>query len=129
MPDYIPVVPLVLFVVVLIGVIHFIRLMHAALLHMTLRKAIADKDPVARDLAEKIDQRLDQPGELQGDDRNGLVLVAIGLAIFGFGLIQQNAYLRPTLGAALFPALVGAALLLRDWQVRRAIARERSAGA
>ncbi len=115
-------------VLLLIGVIQVLRLAHAALLHLTLRKAISVDAPIARDLVDKIDQRLDQQRELPGDDRNGLVLIALGLAIAGFGLIQQDDTLRSMLGAALFPLFVGVALLIRRWLVQRAIASEIATG-
>lgn len=110
--------------IILIGVIHILRLFHAALLHMTLRKAITANAPVAQGLVEKIDQRMDRQGELPGDDRNGLVLIALGLAIAGYGIIQQDENIRAALGASLFPLFVGIALLVRRWLVDRAIKRE-----
>lgn len=115
-------------VLLLIGVIQVLRLAHATLLHLTLRKAISVDAPIARDLVEKIDQRMERQGELPGDDRNGLVLIALGLAIAGFGLIQQDQTLRSMLGAALFPLFVGIALLIRRWLVERAIASEIATG-
>ena len=63
-----------------------------------------------------------------GDDRNALVLLAIGLAMAGFGLIQGNEQLiRISAGAALFPAFVGIALLVRRRLARAAAAEERAA--
>lgn len=115
-------------VLLLIGLIQVLRLAHATLLHLTLRKAISVDAPIARDLVEKIDQRMERQGELPGDDRNGLVLIALGLAIAGFGLIQQDNTLRSMLGAALFPLFVGIALLIRRWLVERAIASEIATG-
>lgn len=108
----------------LIAFIQFLRLLHAWMLHSTLRQAIKSDAPAAMPLVDKIDRKMERQGELPGDDRNGLVLVALGLALAGFGLIQQDANMRMTLGAALFPLLVGTALLLRDFLVKRAIARE-----
>ena len=63
-----------------------------------------------------------------GDDRIALVLIAIGVAIAGFGLIQgaENA-IRMTLGAALFPLLVGVALLVNRMLQKRALAGEQAA--
>ncbi|MBA3837117.1 MAG: hypothetical protein H2054_01725 [Sphingomonas sp.] len=115
-------------VLLLICVIQVLRLAHATLLHLTLRKAISVDAPIARDLVDKIDQRMERQGELPGDDRNGLVLIALGLAIAGFGLIQQDGTLRSMLGAALFPLFVGIALLIRRWLVERAIASETATG-
>ena len=113
----------------LIAFAQLLRLLHAWMLHQTLRRAVASDAPVAGALVDKIDKRMDRQGELPGDDRNGLVLVALGLAIAGFGLIQQDDSTRVALGAALFPLLVGLALLLRDFLVKRAIAREIAADA
>ena len=63
-----------------------------------------------------------------GDDRNALVLLALGLAMAGFGLIQGNEQLiRVSAGAALFPAFVGIALLVRRRLARVAAAEERNA--
>src|SRR3546814_1533728 len=62
-----------------------------------------------------------------GDDRNGLVLLAIGLAMAGFGVIQgHEQMIRLSAGAALFPAFVGLALLLRRRWARAEAAGERS---
>jgi hypothetical protein len=108
----------------LIGFVQFLRLIHAWMLHRTLRQAIKEDAPVAAPLVDKIDRKSDRQGELPGDDRNGLVLVALGLALGGFALIQQDSNMRMTLGAALFPLFVGLALLCRDFLVKRAIARE-----
>ena len=67
-------------------------------------------------------------GDVGGDDRNGLVLIALGLAMAGFGLIQGHEQLiRISAGAALFPGLVGAALLYRRRLARAAAAEERTA--
>ena len=111
-------------IIVLIGFVQLLRLLHAWMLHRTLREAIKSDAPVAAPLVDKIDKKMERQGELPGDDRNGLVLIALGLALAGFALIQQDANMRMTLGAALFPLFVGLALLLRDFLVKRAIARE-----
>jgi len=101
------------------------RIIQARMIHTSLKRALT----VDRNLAEMLAMKLDAVGsrpEPRGDDRNGLVLVAIGLAAAGFGLIQQDSETRTICGVALFPLLVGAALLLRHALVRRAAAKMRA---
>jgi hypothetical protein len=52
-----------------------------------------------------------EPGA--NDLRNGMVLIALALAIAGFGLIEGGSSIKETMGIALFPLFVGIALLLR----------------
>src|SRR5688500_16266621 len=91
--------------------IYFLKLLQAWLLHRTLRDAIKRDSAVAGDLVDKIDRSdwADQGRQRLGsDDRNGLVLVAIGLAVFGFAMVVNEAdWVRYGIGAALFPLLVG----------------------
>ena len=99
------------------------RIIQAWMIHTSLRKAMATDRKLAEDLATKLDF-VGTGREQRNDDRNGLVLVAIGLATAGFGLIQEDANVRTILGAALFPLLIGAALLLRDWMMRLTAAKK-----
>ncbi|MEA3065145.1 MAG: hypothetical protein QOJ27_1591 [Sphingomonadales bacterium] len=116
----------------LLGFIYLLRLIQAWLLHRSLREAIRKDSVHAGMLVDRIGR-----GDLGGlrveagtDDRTGLVLVAIGIAVAGFSLIaNQQDWLRLGLGAALFPTLVGAALLLRHYLVRRAAEPDIAAGA
>lgn len=106
--------------------IYFLKLLQAWLLHRTLRNAIERDSSIAGDLVDKID-RSDWSDvgrqRLGSDDRNGLVLVAIGLAAFGFALVVNDPqWLRYGIGAALFPLLVGLALLVRHFWLKREIA-------
>ena len=107
----------------LLGFIYFLRLIQAWMLHRSLRDAIKKDSVHAGMLVDRIG-RSDLSGpRVEGgtDDRTGLVLIAIGIAIAGFTLIaNQQDWLRLGLGAALFPTLVGAALLLRHYMLRRA---------
>ncbi len=99
------------------------RLLQALLIHLSLRRALAANSPLAADLVDKINRPYERSGaaENPGDDRNGLVLIAIGLAMAGFGWIQGDSQLlRLAAGAALFPLFVGLALLIRRRLVRRA---------
>jgi hypothetical protein len=116
----------------LLGFIYFLRLIQAWMLHRSLRDAIKRDSAHVGLLVDRIGR-----GDLGGprvdggtDDRTGLVLVAIGIAIAGFSLIaNQQDWLRLGLGAALFPTLVGAALLLRHYLLRRAAEPDIAAGA
>jgi hypothetical protein len=100
----------------LLAFIFFLRLVQAWLLHRTLRDAIAKNSEQAGLLVDSIAR-----GELGGgrndggtDDRTGLVLVALGIALAGFSIIVGDPqWLRYGIGGALFPVLTGAALLIR----------------
>jgi hypothetical protein len=114
----------------LLAVFLLMRLIQSWMLHRAINRAIDAKSDVAPILVDKVDQpfRLSGPGEMPGDDRNGLVLVAIGLAMAGFGTIQGDEdVIRIAAGAALFPLFVGIALLVRRRLVMRAIAKELAA--
>ena len=98
------------------GFIFFLRLIQAWLLHRTLREAITRDSQVAENLIDRLERGDQRKWEQAGDDRNGLVLIAIGIALTGFALIvNEPEWLRYQLGAALFPTLVGAALLVRHF--------------
>lgn len=103
------------------------RIIQAWMIHRSLRAAMATDRKLAEDLAAKLDI-VGQRAEPRGDDRAGLVLVAIGLATAGYGLILDDASTRAMLGAALFPSFVGAALLLRHALHKRATAKKRVGG-
>jgi hypothetical protein len=98
------------------------RIIQAWMIHRSLRAAMVTDRKLAEDLAGKLDI-VGQRAEPRGDDRAGLVLIAIGLATAGYGLILNDASIRAMLGAALFPLFVGVALLLRHVTRQRAIAK------
>ncbi|UKK83408.1 hypothetical protein L7H23_12635 [Sphingopyxis sp. BSN-002] len=117
-----------------IGFFLLARLLHAWMLHRSIRRALEAKSDAALPLIDKLNKPYEhlgvgpRQGDAPGDDRNGLVLIAIGLAMAGFGLIQGHEQLvRLSAGAALFPAFVGAALLYRRRLARAAAAGERGA--
>jgi len=116
----------------LLGFIYFLRLVQAWMLHRTLRDAISKDSEHSGMLVDRIG-RGDLGGPRAGaaaDDRTGLVLVALGIALAGFSLIVgEPEWLRYGLGAALFPALVGAALLVRHYKLRRTAEPDVAAGA
>jgi hypothetical protein len=114
----------------LVAFVYLLRLVQAWLLHRTLRDAIARDSALAEGLVERIDGRDRSNQQMQGDDRNGLVLIAIGLALAGFALIvNEPEWQRYGLGGALFPGLVGLALLARHVWLRRTLERDLAAGA
>ena len=113
--------------------IYFLKLLQAWLLHRTLRDAIQRDSAIAGELVDKID-RSDSTDlgrqRLGSDDRNGLVLVAVGLALFGFAMVVNDPeWIRYGIGAALFPLLVGLALLARHFWLSRVLEREVAARA
>lgn len=98
-------------------VTQLVRLLGASMLHRTIREAIS-RDSAA------VPALLDGVGKPQSatpnDDRTAMVLIALGLALFLFGLIQGDPDdIRNLGGAALFPILVGAALLIRHFYAKR----------
>ena len=103
------------------------------MLHRSIRRSLDAKSDSVGALIEKLNKPYEHVGggreaEAPGDDRNGLVLLAIGLAMAGFGLIQgSEQIIRIAAGAALFPAFVGIALLVRRRLARAAAAGERDA--
>ncbi|MBL8648873.1 MAG: hypothetical protein JNL35_00520 [Sphingopyxis sp.] len=119
-----------------VGFFLLARLIHAWMLHRSIRRALDAKSDAVAPLIDKLNkpyEHLAMPGggtagNGSNEDRNALVLIAIGLAMAGFGLIQGHEQLiRAAAGAALFPAFVGIALLLRRRLARAAAAQERAA--
>lgn len=117
-----------------VGFFLLARLLHAWMLHRSIRRALEAKSDVVNALIDKLNKPYEHLGapraDAPGDDRNALVLLAIGLAMAGFGLIQGHEELiRISAGAALFPAFVGIALLVRRRLARAGtmISEERAA--
>lgn len=118
-----------------VGFFLLARLLHAWMLHRSIRRALDAKSDAVSPLIDKLNkpyEHLGWQGDKEsasgGDDRNALVLLAIGLAMAGFGVIQGHEQLiRTSVGAALFPMFVGIALLVRRRLARAAASEERSA--
>jgi hypothetical protein len=97
----------------------FGRVLRAMMLHRTIRKGMTEGSSLTPELLDRIDQEKSGPGF--GDDRIGVVLIAIGLAVLGFGLIAADwDDVHNAAGISLFPLLVGGALLGRHLVIRRA---------
>ncbi len=115
-----------------VGFFLLARLLHAWMLHRSIRRALDAKSDAVSPLIDKLNKPYEHIGgqspDTPGDDRNALVLIAIGLAMAGFGVIQGHEELiRVAVGAALFPTFVGIALLVRRRLARAAAAGERAA--
>jgi hypothetical protein len=93
------------------------RVLRTRMLHGTLRKAIEHNASVTPELFDKLEGQKASGGF--GDDRIGLVLIAIGLATFCFGLIQGDPDdIRNVSSIGVFPLFVGAVLFGR-WFLTR----------
>jgi hypothetical protein len=117
-------------VVFALAIILLARLIQTLMVHMALRKAITANHPVAADLVERINRPFEPAGppEMPGDDRNGLVLVAIGAAMGAGGLvIGGEQMVRLAFAASFFPLFVGIALLIRRRMVKREMGQEAAA--
>ena len=104
----------------IVGIVQLARVLRAMMLHKTVREALTRDNALGPALLDKLDEPKSS-GTAFGDDRIGLVLLAIGFAAIGFALIQgsQDA-IKNVSGMALFPLFVGAVLLGRFiWNARR----------
>jgi hypothetical protein len=95
---------------------HVSRILRTRFMHRTLRDAISRDGVISPALLDRLD---DQQPDGGGDDRNGLVLLALGAAMIGYGLIADAGLLRQLTGMALFPIFVGAVLLARALRLNR----------
>lgn len=119
-----------------IGLFLLARIIHAFMIHRSVRKAIEAKSGDAGALIDKLNKPYElagegprrAPGGGGGDDRLALVLIAIGFAIAGFGLVHgEDEVIRGSLGSALFPLFVGAALMVSRRLQKREQAEEQAA--
>ena len=99
-------------------VIQLGRLWRTAMLHKTIREAIIRDNPAVAELVAGVEDR--QAPASANDDRTGMVLVAIGLALLLFSALQDSQdALRQMGAAAVFPIFVGIALLIRQYLARK----------
>jgi len=86
------------------------RLIRALSAQKTIRQALTRGTELTPELLDRIDERTTSSPS-GGDDRTGLVLVAIGLAMLVYGAIQGDPDdVRNMAGIAMFPLFVGAVL-------------------
>jgi hypothetical protein len=98
--------------------IQLFRLAATAIRHKTVRRVI-ERDPSA---AEAVIAELRMPETPGGDDRLGLILLALGIATLcaSFTAGDTGGWTDYGVGAAMFPLIVGAALMLRHFVIERA---------
>ena len=80
-------------------------------MHETLRLAMDKGQPLSMDLLATMTQIVDP---IRRDLRRGIVLIAIGIGIAVVGVIigpEEGGTLRPVLGIASFPVILGVAYL------------------
>lgn len=98
---------------VIIGMVQLGRVLRAMMLHRTLRDALTRDQALTPELLDRVEGQK-APSFAFGDDRIGLILLAIGFAAIGFALIQGSQdVIRSVTGMALFPLFIGAVLLGR----------------
>ena len=103
--------------VIALIVIQLFRLFQTAIRHKTVRKVI-EKDP---GIAEKAIEELSKAPETAGDDRLGLILLALGIATLAasFTAGDTGGWTDYGVGASMFPLIVGAALMVRHFVIER----------
>jgi len=103
---------------IVLGLTQIARLWRAGMQHKTIREAISRDSSAVPALLAGVE--LEQRPSGANDDRTAFVLIALGLALFLFALIQGDPDdLRNMGGAALFPTLVGLALLFRHYLAKK----------
>jgi len=108
-------IPIVMFVVIgaVLGLFYYFRYRTRAEMQQTVRIALER----GQDLSPELIDRLGEPRKSAVTDmRRGAVAVglAIGLALFGFALGEEDA-LRPLLATSMLPLFVGLAYLVLYW--------------
>ncbi len=107
-----------------LGFIALLRLLATIVTHKTIRQVVeADPSHAGTRLAQLTERK-----EGPGDDRLGIILLAVGFAVLGasFTAGSTGGWTDYGVGASLFPLLTGAALCLRHFIITRA--QRRGAG-
>ena len=95
------------------------RLLRASMQHRTIREAISRDNGSVPDLLAGFDSDKAQKAGAN-DDRTAFILIALGISMVVFAWAQNSDEAMRTLGAAaIFPVLVGAALLVRFYIARK----------
>jgi len=100
------------------------RMMRNFAMHKTIRDAIGRDSEAIPELVAKIDDS--QPASGGGDERIGVLLIALAVALVGFAAIAapNEEDLHNMAGLALFPGLVGLTLVgYSKWVSRRGAGR------
>jgi hypothetical protein len=129
MPSTEMVLMIVITICLLGGLALIVRFLSGWLMHRTLRKAIERDSAAAPALIDRIEAMDSGRSALGNDDRNGMVLIALAIAMTGYALIAVDdpGVIRSIVGGALFPLLIGAVLLLRRKLLKRELAEEAAA--
>jgi len=103
---------------VIVAIYQFARIVRTFAMHRTIREALLRGSVLTPELLARMDE---SAGPAKGgDDRTGLVLIAIALALVGFGILMNSQdNLRAMAGISLFPLFVGLVLFGRDRLNRR----------
>ena len=113
------------FAALLLGFFYLTQLIASAITHRTIRK-VAERDPTA---VEPLLSQLATAGPARTDDRTGLLLIAVGLAMVVAVLIIGNSeWIRYGVAGAAFPLIIGAVLFARHRLVERSRLDDRAAG-
>ena len=104
------------FAALLLGFFYLTQLIASAITHRTIRK-VAERDPAA---VEPLLSQLATSGPARTDDRTGVLLIAVGVALVTATLIiGEQEWIRYGVAGAMFPLIIGAALLVRHRLVER----------
>jgi hypothetical protein len=95
------------------------RLVRNRSIQRTIREAISRDSNALPELIARIDDAA-PAGDAGGDDRIGLILIALAIALALYAVIAADPKdVRQMAGMALFPGLVGAVLFGRSVWIRR----------
>jgi hypothetical protein len=101
----------------IIIVTQLVRLLQSMMLHRTIREALSRDSGLTAELLDRIDRPKKSSG---GDDRTGLLLIALGAAMIAFAFLQGSPdTIHNLTPASVFPLFVGAVLCGRHWLLRR----------
>lgn len=116
MPATEMVVMVAAFSALLLGFFYMTQLISSGITHRTIRK-VAERDPAA---VEPLLSQLATTGPARTDDRTGILLIAVGISLVVATLIIGNQqWVRYGIAGAVFPLIIGAALLVRHRLVER----------
>ena len=98
-------------------IIHLFRLVSVNIRHRTLRRMI-ETNPES---AERLLDQVREPAVEHDDERLGIILVAIGIAMLGASMTAGSVggWTDYGIGGALFPLIVGIALWWRHARIER----------
>ncbi len=112
------IITIALAITVMVAITQIARIVRAFSIQRTIREALMHGSVLTPELLASMEETV--APRRGGDDRKGIILIAIALALIGFGaLAPAENSLRALTGVSLFPMFVGIALLGRYWLNRR----------